>query len=279
MSKDVFEKNIANTYGLAGKNWLKQLRDTIRNLARHYRLSELTPVQNLSYNYVMSGLKSNKPVILKIGFDKEALKRETEALKAFAGFGAVQVIIEDEGVLILEKAIPGNSLKSYLPSKSDEAIRIACATMKRLHHAPTPSTAKFPHIKDWLSTLDKDWELPMHYLQKARQLKATLLQKNTNEVLLHGDLHHDNILENGGQWLVIDPKGVIGGPINEAWAFVIDIENDTKFIADFFGFQLQDVRDWYFVHLALAACWNLEDNTDPSLFIKLMEKAYHITSQ
>jgi streptomycin 6-kinase len=34
-------------------------------------------------------------------------------------------------------------------------------------------------------------------------------------VLLHGDLHQDNILSQGDDWLVIDPKGVIGFPINE----------------------------------------------------------------
>jgi len=31
-------------------------------------------------------------------------------------------------------------------------------------------------------------------------------------VLLHGDLHQDNILSHGDDWLVIDPKGVIGFP-------------------------------------------------------------------
>ena len=54
--------------------------------------------------------------------------------------------------------------------------------------------------------------------------------------------------------MVIDPKGVIGYPINEVWAFIIDIEKDTEFIANYFKFNLQEVRNWYFIQLILAIC-------------------------
>ena len=90
--------------------------------------------------------------------------------------------------------------------------------------------------------------------------------------MLHGDLHHDNILQNGDGWLVIDPKGVIGSPINEIWAFIIDIERDVPFIARYFDFKMQDVLDWYFIHIVLAICWNLEDNVNSDLFLNLLQK-------
>lgn len=38
--------------------------------------------------------------------------------------------------------------------------------------------------------------------------------------MLHVDLHHDNILQNGNEWLVIDPKGVVGEPAYEVAAFI-----------------------------------------------------------
>jgi streptomycin 6-kinase len=68
--------------------------------------------------------------------------------------------------------------------------------------------------------LDKNWELPVHYLQKARLLRDDLLKTLDKEVLLHGDLHHDNILQNGDDWMVIDPKGMIGDPAFEIAAFI-----------------------------------------------------------
>lgn len=75
-----------------------------------------------------------------------------------------------------------------------------------------------------------------------------------------------------------DCRGVIGSPMNEIWAFVIDIERDIPFIAQYFNFRTQDVFNWYFVHVILAACWNLEDNIDASLFLRLAEKAYKYVS-
>ena len=77
---------------------------------------------------------------------------------------------------------------------------------------------------------------------------------------------------------MIDPKGVIGSPMNEIWAFVIDIERHIPFIAQYFNFSTQDLFDWYFMHLILAICWNLEDNIDSSLFLRLVEKAYKYVS-
>ncbi len=57
---------------------------------------------------------------------------------------------------------------------------------------------------------------------------------------------------------VFKAKGVIGSPINEVWAFVMDMEKDTDYIAKFFHFDVKSVRQWYFVHLILASIWNIE---------------------
>jgi len=83
-----------------------------------------------------------------------------------------------------------------------------------------PSAHGFPCIKDWLSSLDNDLKIPKKYLQKARELRDNLLQTSVKEVLLHGDLHHDNISQNSDNWAVIDPKGVIGDPAYEVGAFI-----------------------------------------------------------
>lgn len=271
-----FESNIQNIYGEKGKAWLRSLSTLIDNTASRLGLCDLKPISNLSYNYVLSGFQGDRPIILKVGLDICSLKKEAFALRCFAGLGAVKVMAEEDGLILLERAVPGTSLKSYFLPKEAENIEIACRVMKQLHKAKVPQTHCFPHIKDWLAALDKDWEVPLRYLEKARQLRDRLLQMPSQDVLLHGDLHHDNILQNDDQWIAIDPKGVIGPPIFETWAFVMNMEKDTEFIANFFRFDLQDVRDWYFVHLILAVCWNLEDNIDSTLFMGLAEKAYQL---
>ncbi len=109
----------------------------------------------------------------------------------------MKVLAKDDGMLLLERAMPGTSLKDYFPNQEQESIEIACGVMKKLHQASIPEGHNFPHIKDWLKALDKDWNIPKHYLQKARKLRDQLLQTSELDVLLHGDLHHDNILQNG----------------------------------------------------------------------------------
>ena len=120
----------------------------------------------------------------------------------------------------------------------------------------------------------------LHMMEKHQVIYGKICQFHLrlHHQRLHGDLHHDNILRNDDDWVVIDPKGVIGTPMNEIWAFVKDIKRDIPFIAQYFHFRTQDLFDWYFVHLILAICWNLEDNLDTTLFIKLAEKAYKYIS-
>lgn len=271
-----FEKNIINLYGEKGKQWLDNLPNLITQLTVTYRLSNLKPVNNLSYNYVLSGLQDSQPIILKLGLDIDGLKRESAALIAFAGFGSIQVFSENNGFLLLECAVPGISLKSHFPEKDDEAINITANVIKRLHKAPIPSTHAFTHIKDWLSALDSNLKIPAQYLQKARQLRDNLLKTLAKEVLLHGDLHHDNILKNSNDWVVIDPKGVIGEPAYEVAAFIRNpipellnhadapniIHNRVARFAELLELPSQRILDWCFVQAVLSWAWSLEDNLD-----------------
>jgi streptomycin 6-kinase len=229
---------------------------------------------------VLSGFQGDNPIILKASLDSEGLARESFALKCFAGYGAVKVLAEDNEMLLLERAVPGTSLKSYFPNQEHESIEIVCGVMKKLHQASIPEGYNFPHIKDWLTALDKDWNIPDGYLQKARKLRDQLLQSLMPDVLLHGDLHHDNILQNADGWLVIDPKGVIGEPAYEVAAFIRNpmpellnyadasniIFNRVNCFADLLELPSQRIIDWCFVQAVLAWVWALEDGCDASYF-------------
>jgi streptomycin 6-kinase len=275
---NTFRSNILSIYGEKGAVWLDELPQLVRSLSSKLGLRDLKEVTNLTYNYVLSGFQGGNSIILKLGLDNEALRREAFALKCFAGFGTVKVLAAAQGMLLLERAVPGPSLKNYFPAREQESIEITCGLMKKLHQANIPADHPFPNIKDWLAALDKEWPIPHEYLQKARNLRDQLFKTAGPDVLLHGDLHPDNILQNGNDWVVIDPKGVIGSPMNEICAFVKNIERDIPFIAQYFGFKVQDLFDWYFVHLILSICWNLEDNIDASLFTTLAVKAYQYVS-
>ncbi len=67
--------------------------------------------------------------------------------------------------------------------------------------------------------LDQKLDIPDEIVIKSKHLRDDLLKSTTKEVLLHGDLHHDNILKNGDSWLVIDPKEFIGDLENKKGEF------------------------------------------------------------
>jgi streptomycin 6-kinase len=264
-----FKHNIIAVYSENGRRWLGDLAKSVKDIAKLWSLSELTAVNNLTYHYILSGYQNNKPIILKLGVDHQALAREALVLNCLADFGAVKVFDTLPGALLLERAVPGQSLKQV---NIENKTAVCCDVMKRLHQTPVPKN-EFPHISEWLATLDCGWDIPKQLLNKACQLKSQL-NLNGPEVLLHGDLHHDNILSSGNGWKVIDPKGVIGHPLHEIWAFVMDIEKDIPYIAKALGYSEQQVLQCYYIHLVLAACWNVEDKLDPKLFLDLAEKVY-----
>ena len=108
----------------------------------------------------------------------------------------VSVLARKEGVLLLERAVPGNLLKNNLPKES--RIEIACKVIERLHQAPVPSKEGFPTIEEWLAAVGKEGDLPKDHLERARKLKKELIKKDSRrKVLLHGDLHQENILSKG----------------------------------------------------------------------------------
>ncbi len=53
--KRAFKQNIISIYGNEGKQWLKALPEIIAKIAKECNLANLKPVNNLSYNYVLSG--------------------------------------------------------------------------------------------------------------------------------------------------------------------------------------------------------------------------------
>jgi streptomycin 6-kinase len=280
-----FQSNIISIYGEKGKIWLNELPQLVSATSSKLDLRDLKEVPNLTYNYVLSGFQDGNHIILKLGLDNEGLKQEAFALKCFAGCGAVKVLAEDEDMLLLERAVPGISLKSYFPNMEQESIEIACKVMTKLHQASIPVDHNFAHIKDWLAALDNDWDIPHEHLHKAIKLRDQLLQNSEADVLLHGDLHHDNILQTANNWLVIDPKGVIGEPAYEVAAFIrnpipellnhIDaphiIHNRVSRFATILELASQRILDWCFVQAVLSWVWAIEDGCETGYWERLVE--------
>jgi streptomycin 6-kinase len=281
---DKLETNLINIYGDRGRDRINSLADTVDTYAHNLCLSELLPVSNMTYNFVLAGWRLSEPIILKMSL--EGFTKEAAALKAFQHFGAVGVLALEKDVMLLQRAVPGTSLKSYFPDRDQESVEIACGVIKKLHSAPIPASHPFPHIKDWLKTLDNSYAgIEGKYLFKAQNLRNKLIATATKDILLHGDLHHDNILKNGDSWVVIDPKGVIGEAEYEVAAFIRNpipelmnasnakdiVDKRIRAFAQTPDFAEDRVRDWCFVQGVLSMIWAIEDGGDVEYFRQVLK--------
>jgi streptomycin 6-kinase len=122
---------------------------------------------------------------------------------------------------------------------------------------------------------------PEALVARAERLAADLRVGGGAAVVLHGDLHHDNILEaERAPWLAIDPQGVVGEPAFEAGALLRnplasvrtwpDLAARTArrldILAERMGLDRQRLAGWALAGAVLSAWWTVEDHgcLDPS---------------
>lgn len=281
-----FSNNIKNLYGDQGLLWLESIPQQLVQYEQKYKLQNLSLMPNLTYHAVARGYQNETPIIIKFGLDIEDLGQEAMALKVFSDHGGITLLAHEPGMLLLECAVPGTSLKSYFPQDESLSIKICADLINQLRQAHF-TKQDFPHIRDWLKVFDQDWPIPHEYLTLARKLRDHLLATSTPDVLLHGDLHHDNILLHDHGWRAIDPKGVVGEFAFEIPAFIRnplpDIVNDaqltqrTKFRIQEFSKHLeispQRIISWCFVQAVLAWIWAHQDGL-PSHPFEVLSKLY-----
>lgn len=287
----MLRQNITNIYGSQGTEWIANLPALITSLTNHWGLREVTPVVNMTFNYVAKAILNNEePVVLKISYDRQSIFNEQHALTSLGLRGSIKLIDYNckYNALLLQQAVPGITLKSLYREQPDYVMDCYVETMQRLHqHQPQLKQSPHPQVADWLKVLESPTlqQIPITMLDKAVALRNKLLASPKPLIFLHGDLHHDNILKHDNKWLAIDPKGVIGEPEFEIAAFDFmyiheltttpDVKSlfarRVELLAKKSGLDAQRINDWVLVRLILMAAWFIEDHGDPSSAIKLAE--------
>jgi streptomycin 6-kinase len=234
-------------------------------------------------NEIFSALKLNdQPVILKHIHSPQEYGHEKVWLEYFDGNASVKLLDYDdkEQILLLEKIEPGKKLSSLFPQEDIKATKIAATLIKQLHKKPLELSEQksFPTINMWLAKLHNfhDSQIPENLLKEAQELSHQLLETQGEKFLLHGDLHHENILQKSKSWIAIDPKGVIGDLAYECGAYLrnpvpdlLHQQNPQQIIKErisIFSKELdipsERILQWSFVQAVLAAIWALEDKSD-----------------
>jgi len=212
--------------------------------------------------------------------DKE-FKTEAEALKLFDGQGIARLLELDleRGAMLLERLEPGVPLDTV--EDDEEAMSVAADVLRRLWR-PAPAGHPFPLVSDWVQGLDRlRWRygggtgpMPAALVEEAEALFAELIPSQAEPVLLHGDLHHGNILAARRRpWLAIDPKGIVGEPAYDVGALLYNpselldaqwpakvLEQRIDRLSEKLDLDRARVHGWGLSQAVLAAYWSLEDS-------------------
>ncbi|MBM7503977.1 aminoglycoside phosphotransferase family protein [Agromyces aurantiacus] len=218
------------------------------------------------------------PAMLKIAHvDEEA--RGAGLLVALDGEGVARVLRRDHSAMLLEWAGGSGDLVGMVRAgRDDEATRILCSVAARVHAQTGRVTAlrEPPHLLDletWFRRLfaHADELGPVHRAGAA--LARRLLDEEREPVVLHGDLHHANVLDFGERgWLAIDPKGLVGDAEFDVCNVLCNphdralapgrLARQFGIVVAETGFEERRVRDWLVAWCALSSTWFALDD-DP----------------
>jgi len=283
MALDGLTRNVVTVWGEDGRRWLANLPATLARTVRDWELTPDGGAYELSYHYVTAvTCADGTPAVLKLGVPSgDSLRTEAPALHAWAGRGAVRLLRADldRGALLLERAEPGGRLRDLVPTHDTEATSAAAAIMRQLA-VPPPPDCPLPDLLTLVGGLDQyvaahgdGGPLPGDLVVRAAGLMRELCASAPARVVLHGDLHHDNILRATREpWLAIDPHGFVGDPGYEVGALLYNPEPDDRDpaltalvparveqLADELAMPVERVVAWGFVQAVLSDVWTAED--------------------
>lgn len=287
-----FEQNILQAFDKRGKIWLEQIPFFVTELKEKWALSSCTAINNMTWNYVFTATSSfYGEVVGKICFDKKAYESELMTLKAFHGKGMIQLLSSDpmKQALLLKRAFPGTPLLELYPHHSNLVFEHYQKVIQKISSANLKVTKDLDSVENELEIILNTTSnaIPNNLLDQASKTIDHLQTTKKTRILLHGDLHLDNILLNQNQAVAIDPKGIVGEIEYEiaAFNFLSKEERNHPNSSMIFTERLERlcklldvdakrVKQWVFIRLILASCWRVQDHLDPQEFLKVLHAVF-----
>lgn len=282
-----FRKTILGVYRERGEVWLYNLPNILERFAKKWGLVLGEPFP-LSFNFVISATTEfGLPVVLKAGVPDRENSMQIDALRIYDGNGIVRLLDFDyeECVMLLECVQPGTTLKSELREENDDlATEIVAGVMKKLWQ-PLPGNHNTRTLESWTEGVLEirphfgggTGPMPKILVDRAISLHADLLASAGSPYLLHGDLHHENILRATREpWLAIDPNGVAGDRAFDVCSLLMNplpdflnwsnpkkrVHRRIEILSEVLEIDAERLKEWGVVYSVLSAWWSIGDGMD-----------------
>ncbi|MCB0414321.1 MAG: fructosamine kinase family protein [Bdellovibrionales bacterium] len=252
------------TYSKLVQDYFKKWELAPIRLIAQTRTSEIIEVEASNQIYILK-------VLNEIGRSSE--RNSPFVLESWNGNGAVKLIKHSDSALLLEKLLEPNLYELSKNGEEDKASSIFIGIIKKIHSVRIDSlSGKLPKLDSIFRYFEKtpeDMESKEIFL-KAHKIGEQLLKSTKREVVLHGDLHHENVLQRiSGEYVCFDPKGYIGDPCYEIatilknpWDYPDISENEqicldrARSFSESLDLSYERIIAFSFVHMCLSVLWS-----------------------
>lgn len=232
-----------------------------------------------------------QPAMLKIALETEE-QRGGLLMAYWNGTGAVKVLQQHGPALLLERVNSTPLLAEMARNGQDAtASRIICEVADLLH-APrsTPPPAQLVPLEKWFDELRPAADKYGGILGDAQLIAHDLLRHQQEISILHGDLHHGNVLDGGNRgWLAIDPKGLWGdrgydyanifcNPDQETAVAPGRLAGQVAVVSTAARIEPSRLLRWIIAYGGLSAAWSLNAGEDATIALRTAETAYALLS-
>lgn len=259
---------------------------------RHrWRLTPDGPAFATPTSALQSVRLDGRPAFLKVATVAEEAAGG-RVLAWWRGRGAAGVLAAEGDALVMERATGTRDLAALAssgPAGDDEATRILCRTGLRLHAIDErPRPEGLVDLTRWFRELfAQAGEAPDAHdglYPLAAEEARRLLAAPAGDVVLHGDLHHANVLDFGEHgWRAIDPKHVHGDPAfdfanvlcnpsSEVATAPGRLERTVRVIAAETGIGERRMLRWALAWAGLSAAWSERGGGDPRIALAVASR-------
>lgn len=215
-------------------------------------------------------------------------------LKIWQGDGAVRLLQSDGRALLLERlAYPAKLTDLALSGEDDRASRIIAKIAYRLHAPRRRGLVRMRTRMRPLRNFPDPSKQPLIDMVLLDYLHQAVAFEDVT--VLHGDLHHSNIMLSSRGYLAIDPKGLVGDKTYDLANVLLNpyphrhlvmnpdrMLRQARNICGELRLDVERLLAWTMLHGLLAATWAAADAEAESWWLegasiagRLLESEFH----
>ena len=225
------------------------------------------------------------PCMLKIAIADEE-RRGNLLMNWWQGNSVPKVLKYDDHAILMERSMGKDSLAEMAKNgRDDEASTIICGVVQKLHAAKPPYPDGLVPLDTWFRDLEPAAAKYGRVFAQCSSVANQLLNDQRDITVLHGDIHHNNILDFGNNgWLAIDPKGLIGergfdyanifcNPDAGTATKPGRLAEQVRIISKITEIEPRRLLQWIIALAGLSAAWEINDNGNANSAFQVAELA------